>query len=858
MRKHPLLGGFAALTLIVLGCDRPRTDRQVLRGTSPLIAEMNAAAAEFDVPSEILAGIGWAETALIDRTAHWGDLAPEGAHAPRAAGVMGIPEVGRVRSIPRAAALAGVAPEQIVQDRRHNIRGAAALLRDLADAHVGRGLLGAAGDRDEWLRVVGLYFDAGAAGDDLALEVRKTIARGVETTDDHGERFEIVSYAELYDRARDRVGRQAHALNGEYPGSTWVGASSSNFTAGNRRGADINLVVIHTTQGSYAGAISWFQNPAAQASAHYVIRASDGAVTQTVHHADIAWHAGNWSYNVRSVGIEHEGWVTDPNAYTTAMYQSSANLTRWLCNTYGIPKDRSHIIGHVEVPNQSHTDPGGYWNWTRYMQLVTMSSPPPPPPPNTGTLKGVVYIGTTSSNRISGANVTVTPGGTALTADGNGYFQAALAPGNYTITARANGYTPSSVTRMISAGADTWGSVGLTRMMVPTTGGFQGVVYDARSGDMSARLAGVTVRLSNGSSVMTNALGEFAFTVAPGAYTATAELSGWMTNSVMRTVVANESVRGSIALAPNGTQVNLPPGIPAPQSPVSGVEVISTLPVFTVEGLTDPENDPLTLEAEIYTDPALAASSKVSTVKVAVPGRATLVSWRHPGNDLPRKTVLYWRARATEATGASPWSTTFSFLSADDLKAADRSSEAWIAQPLPGVGTNRPPTEAMVKDPAESAIIPTTRPLISAGGATDPDGDALSYQFAIGADDLFQVIEATSPLVPSQGDLTDWVASKSLAPGGAYYVRVRAADQRVFGPWSEVVAFFISPNAATSNEERPGDSSQRGMMPTISAKIPEPKSSGCTTAGGAEGTLPLVVALGAMLLIRMRARSDGR
>jgi hypothetical protein len=37
---------------------------------------------------------------------------------------------------------------------------------------------------------------------------------------------------------------------------------------------------------------------------------------------------------------------------------------------YGIPKDRAHIVGHVEVPGNDHTDPGPNWDWTRYMQYV--------------------------------------------------------------------------------------------------------------------------------------------------------------------------------------------------------------------------------------------------------------------------------------------------------------------------------------------------------------------------------------------------------------------------------------------------------------------------------------------------------
>jgi hypothetical protein len=53
------------------------------------------------------------------------------------------------------------------------------------------------------------------------------------------------------------------------------------------------------------------------------------------------------------------------------MYRASAALTRHICDKYGIPKDRTHIIGHNQVPGATHTDPGPHWNWTTYMSYVT-------------------------------------------------------------------------------------------------------------------------------------------------------------------------------------------------------------------------------------------------------------------------------------------------------------------------------------------------------------------------------------------------------------------------------------------------------------------------------------------------------
>jgi N-acetyl-anhydromuramyl-L-alanine amidase AmpD len=157
----------------------------------------------------------------------------------------------------------------------------------------------------------------------------------------------------------------------DYPDAEWAPASTSNYTASSRPTSyPVDRVVIHVTQETYADTLKIFQNPQKQVSAHYVVRSADGHVAQCVREHDIAWHAGNWDYNTRSIGIEHEGWVDQPAYFTDALYEESARLTAALCDTYGIPRDRSHIIGHYEVPGTDHTDPGPYWDWTRYIRLV--------------------------------------------------------------------------------------------------------------------------------------------------------------------------------------------------------------------------------------------------------------------------------------------------------------------------------------------------------------------------------------------------------------------------------------------------------------------------------------------------------
>ncbi|MFE9600578.1 N-acetylmuramoyl-L-alanine amidase [Streptomyces hokutonensis] len=156
----------------------------------------------------------------------------------------------------------------------------------------------------------------------------------------------------------------------DFRGAQWVSASSANYRRADRPDDyGIDRVVIHVTQGSFRSAVKVFQDPAHGAAAHYIVR-KDGHITQMIRELDVAFHAGNREYNERSVGIEHEGFVEQASSFTVAMYAASARLTAGICRRYGIPVDREHVIGHVEVPGTDHTDPGRYWDWDRYMALV--------------------------------------------------------------------------------------------------------------------------------------------------------------------------------------------------------------------------------------------------------------------------------------------------------------------------------------------------------------------------------------------------------------------------------------------------------------------------------------------------------
>ena len=174
-------------------------------------------------------------------------------------------------------------------------------------------------------------------------------------------------------------GARADAARPKAPQTTWYPAPVANYEPGHRKPGDIHYIVIHVTDGSYPGAVAWLTNPQAHVSSHYVI-SREGDITQLVARRDIAWHSGNHAMNAESIGIEHEGMTDDPAGFTDAEYRASAHLVAWLVHVYDIPIDRAHILGHSDVPDPTdptqgggidhHTDPGQYWDWTKYLRLV--------------------------------------------------------------------------------------------------------------------------------------------------------------------------------------------------------------------------------------------------------------------------------------------------------------------------------------------------------------------------------------------------------------------------------------------------------------------------------------------------------
>lgn len=359
------------------------------------------------LPRGLLESIAWVQSRwlMLD-----GTRAPDAESAP-AIGLMGLYQGdGFADQVGDAAALLGVPRERVERDAYWNILGAAALLSDVASR-----LAPDASEADLLAAYAGFAVPRGGAIDAFAREsfaydVLLALDRGV---DDHGIRiasraiewerqFDVDALVRQHapfvrlDLTRGSVEADGYVVDprdetlhapGDAPGVNSTDYAPALWVASpyyHARGTAASAVTIHTMQGSYAGSISWFQNNPYSVSAHYLIRSSDGQVTQMVRESQAAHHVG--SQNNYTLGIEHEGYVNNPAWYTTAMYNASSALTRHFCARYAIPCSSAYngpahagvnvlptsvkIKGHQHYTGQTHVDPGINWDWGRYYTLL--------------------------------------------------------------------------------------------------------------------------------------------------------------------------------------------------------------------------------------------------------------------------------------------------------------------------------------------------------------------------------------------------------------------------------------------------------------------------------------------------------
>ena len=407
----------AALLLPLLGA-APSDARASADGLQLAFA---SAAAEYHVPQSVLLGVSYlqsrwdahagapsvtggygpmhltdARTALAEAPHHSegtedarGDSARAALH-PDAKVPTSAELPARLKTLPKAAELTGLSAEELRTDPAAHVAGGAALLA-AAQKDLGEPL---SSDPADWYGAVARFSGADdtSTAATYANDVYDVLRTGEERTTDAGQQVALAARPDLApDTAQlKRTGLRTLSADGtQCPKSVsceWIPAPYEEFGEGDYGNHDvgdrpasqsIRYIVIHDTEGAWDGVLNLVQDPT-YVSWNYTLRSTDGHIAQHVKAKDVAWHAGNWYVNAKSIGLEHEGFLANPDAwYTEAMYLSSARLVRYLSAKYGIPLDRQHILGHDTVPGPTtstvpgmHTDPGPYWDWRHYFELL--------------------------------------------------------------------------------------------------------------------------------------------------------------------------------------------------------------------------------------------------------------------------------------------------------------------------------------------------------------------------------------------------------------------------------------------------------------------------------------------------------
>ena len=167
----------------------------------------------------------------------------------------------------------------------------------------------------------------------------------------------------------------------------------------------IYLIMHYTAGASLDGAVKWFKNPEAKASAHLVI-GRDGQIVQMVPFNKKAWHAGKSSWgnlehmNQYSIGIElvnagrlhrrSDGkWVNWANniipdeEVTEAIHKSESTVSGWheyteaqinaaikVASLLNSIYQFTDVLGHEDVSPGRKSDPGPLFPMNSFRSIV--------------------------------------------------------------------------------------------------------------------------------------------------------------------------------------------------------------------------------------------------------------------------------------------------------------------------------------------------------------------------------------------------------------------------------------------------------------------------------------------------------
>lgn len=251
-------------------------------------------------------------------------------------------------------------------------------------------------------------------------------------------------------------------------------------------------------------------------------------------------------------------------------------------------------------------------------------------------------------------------------------------------------------------------------------------------------------------------------------YTSTGELSTLGYSAKDYLVVLRARVgTAEDTLAGTYFRVEGAPSEPTLSAPSKGSDVETLTPLLTVNNASDPNDDRLTYEFELYEDSGLKSLISSSG---SIPEGTNTTSWQAPLS-LTENMTYFWRARAYDGLLYGQWMYPASFR----------------------VNTvNEPPAAPSLSGPEEGASVSTLTPLLSVRNATDPDSVNLTYNFELSSDPSFTEKVASQTGVFEEEGITSWQVPVTLTENTTYFWRAQADDWFMTGPWMGTASFFVN------------------------------------------------------------------
>ncbi|MCO4769605.1 MAG: PKD domain-containing protein [Deltaproteobacteria bacterium] len=252
------------------------------------------------------------------------------------------------------------------------------------------------------------------------------------------------------------------------------------------------------------------------------------------------------------------------------------------------------------------------------------------------------------------------------------------------------------------------------------------------------------------------------------------------------------------------------PSQPVPISPIQGAVVTEISPDLLFQNATDPQNEALLYDLQVFEDEFM--NVMVTEVYGVLEDPSGETFWK-VDIVLAEDTQYWWHVRANDPWTAGEWSDLEDFTLNE---------------------FNDGPGVPELVYPIDGEVVTVLQPELEWTQVEDPDGDAITYDIVVYADDAVTVV-AEGFDVPDSGNATSlWMVDVALTDDSNYWWSARALDDEGgVSDWAEAEPFFLTtengaPDSPVFIDPEDGDEIEE-ISPTLTATEVEDPEGGEVT-----------------------------